>query len=403
MINNIRSFGRLRDWTVGRLRDWTVGSRPSLVTKALAEFTGCMIFHFIGSVAPTAATNAISLLVLVYYTARMSGAHLNPALTMTFAILGYTNPVEVIVYWMAQFVGCIFGALWVSLLVPRAYPEYDGCFHVHESMSDWMIVGWEAIGTFCFILPIFSVVWYTQHKSGYGNTGPIIVGFSLYAAASAVGPWTGAALNPARVVASPVVIGCRDSRTIPYYVAGEIIGAILVPIAIVPWYGVSSKLFSRDYSTSDDDVRDSSSPPESESNLASSPPDSNLALSPPESNLAKMQLDIIIDTSDVVTKESSPDGHMTEYRDSPNPNQSSPKRNSYGRPMMMSPARLPLAFHDDDPSMRGRVSRLKGLIKDIAAPKCENHYECMSRPINIDIDMMMRANNNRQSIDIDNR
>lgn len=239
------------------IRRWAFDSRPSLLTKAAAEFTGCMIFHFLGSVSPTASTNAVALMVLVYYTAKLSGAHLNPALTMTFALLGYTNPVEVLVYWIAQVSGCIFGAMWISALVPGLsigaptyskaqiamnYPYHDvsGCFQAEDGLSLAQTFGWEAVGTFCFILPIFSVVWYTQSKSGYGNTGPIIVGLSLYASASAVGQFTGGALNPARAVASAIVFKCPKGDLIWSYVAGEFVGAMVVPIAVIPWYGVSA-------------------------------------------------------------------------------------------------------------------------------------------------------------------
>ena len=238
---------------VHRLKQWIVGSNPSLLTKAAAEFTGCMIFHFLGSVSPTAATNAVSLMVLVYYTAKLSGGHLNPALTTTFALLGYTNPIEVLVYWIAQISGCIVGALLISALVPElpigvyvpaSNYNISGCFEAGPGITDGYVFGWETVGTFCFILPIFSVVWYTQSKSGYGNTGPIIVGLSLYAAASAVGQFTGAALNPARAIASAIVFDCHSSSSIWSYVAGEFAGALVVPIAIIPWYGVSATLES---------------------------------------------------------------------------------------------------------------------------------------------------------------
>lgn len=232
-----------------RIAGWTKNSRPGLLTKGTAEFTGCMLFHFLGSAMPTPATNAIALTVLVYYTAKLSGAHLNPALTTTFALLGYTNPVEVIVYWIAQVSGCIVGALWLAVLVPglgvghAAAPSssrLDGCFVPAPTIGGVSVLGWEAICTFCFILPIFSVVWYTQSKSGYGNTGPLIVGLSLYSAASVAAPWTGAALNPARAIASKIVFRCAPGPTYTgYYVAGELVGAAIVPIAVAPWYGMS--------------------------------------------------------------------------------------------------------------------------------------------------------------------
>lgn len=225
-------------------KKWIFEPKPNLVSKFFAETSACAIFHFIGSVSPTPWANGIALMVLVYYTAKTSGAHLNPALSLTFMLLGHTNPIEMLVYWTAQMFGCICGALWIALLVPGlgvgASPgAFSGCFYPPaDNMTKALVFGWEAFCTFCFILPIFSVVWYTLHKKGYGNTGPLMVGLSLVANAMAAGQFTGAALNPARVLASPVVFRC-DNTYLLYYVLGEFLGASLVPLIIAPWYGIS--------------------------------------------------------------------------------------------------------------------------------------------------------------------
>ena len=225
---------------------WVTGSTPSLLTKAYAEFVGCMIFHFVGSASPTAFSNASALMAMVYYTAKISGGHLNPALTLSFALLGHTNPLEMVVYWAAQVAGCMAGALWLAALIPGArvgssHPASAGCFEPSAGISAGRVWGWEAMCTFCFMVPIFSVVWYTQRKSGYGMTGPIMVGVSLYAAASAAAPWTGAALNPARALGSYLVFQCDGASSYPLaYVAGEMTAALLVPIAVLPWYGLSA-------------------------------------------------------------------------------------------------------------------------------------------------------------------
>lgn len=226
------------------LKKWITTPRPNLLSKFFAEFSACAIFHFIGSAAPTPWANGIILAVLVYYTAKTSGAHLNPALSLTFMLLGHTNPIEMIIYWIAQMMGCICGAIWLAILVPGLYFGIDGgmgCFYPPTQsiiMTKAYVFGWEALGTFCFILPIFSVVWYTLHKKGYGNTGPLMVGLSLVATALAVAPYTGAAFNPARVLASPAVFKCNNEFLF-YYVAGELLGASLVPFIIAPWYGIA--------------------------------------------------------------------------------------------------------------------------------------------------------------------
>lgn len=225
-------------------------SQNGLIAKFAMECIGCMMFHFVGSVSPNPVANGIMLMVLVYFTAKVSGAHLNPAVSLVFTVLGHINPIEMLMYWAAQISGCILGALWIACLVPSLYIRsdtntnlmvaYDGCFVPNKELSRAEIFGWEALSTFNFILPIFAVVWYTQTKNGYGNTGPIIVGLSLFANALACGPWTGAALNPARVLGSPAVFDCGVNKHIFYYIIGEITGAFAACLAIVPWYGISS-------------------------------------------------------------------------------------------------------------------------------------------------------------------
>jgi aquaporin Z len=232
------------------LKTWFTKPTPSILSKVAAEFIACAMFHFIGSVSPTAYTNGIALMVLVYYTAKTSGAHLNPALSLSFMFLGYTNPLELLFYWIAQILGCAFGALWISFLVPGLYigkqitrfPNriaYDGCFVPLSTLSDANIFGWEALCTFNFILPIFSVVWYTLHKPGYGTTGPLMVGLSLIANILVAASFTGGALNPARVLGSMIIFKCPSPITSVYYIMGELLGGLIVPVFIIPWYGVN--------------------------------------------------------------------------------------------------------------------------------------------------------------------
>lgn len=232
------------------IEKWLYEPRPRVISKIVAETIACMMFHFIGSIAPNPWANGIVLMVMVYYTAKTSGAHLNPALSLTFTLLGHTNPLEMVCYWFSQVLGCIFGALWIACLVPGLElrsiitrdgdgPFYDGCFVPAQGLNYRQVFGWEAMCTFTFIVPIFSVVWYTLHKKGYGNTGPLMVGLSLIASAFAAGPFTGAALNPARVLGSYLVFNCPNDKYVFFYIIGEMLAGAMVPLVIMPWYGVA--------------------------------------------------------------------------------------------------------------------------------------------------------------------
>ena len=222
---------------------WLTGDDPwrRLASKALGEMLGCMLFQFLGSLAPTALGNGVALTPLVFMLAKISGGHLNPAVTLTFALLGHSSPGELLIYWAAQISGCVLGALWIWGIVPNSQGT-NGCFVPRPYVSDISVFALEAAGTFCLVTPLFAVVWHTMHKSGYGVTGPLIIGLSLFSAASAVGPWTGAAINPARAMAGPLVFSCQASvRALPYYVLGELTGAVVASLAIAPWYGISAR------------------------------------------------------------------------------------------------------------------------------------------------------------------
>lgn len=221
-----------------------------ILYKFWAEFIGCMMFHFIGSVSGSAWGNGLALIVLIYFTAKVSGSHLNPSVSTTFMLLGHINPAELLIYWCAQIIGCIVGSLWIAALVPQliigktvdaSLLPLSGCFIPQDDLSSAQIFGWEALCTFCFITPIFAVVWYTQLKSGYGNTGPFIIGCSLIANALVAGPYTGGALNPARLLASPIVFKCPRDNSIPFYILGEMTAGITAPLFIIPWYGIYYK------------------------------------------------------------------------------------------------------------------------------------------------------------------
>lgn len=233
------------------LRKWLVDPRPRVYSKFIVETIACAIFHFLGSSSGTPFTNGIILMVLVYFTAKTSGAHLNPAVSLTFTLLGYTNPLEMLVYWIAQITGCAIGALWLALLIPSAAIRHDeiGCFTPLYELHNGAIYGWEAVCTFTFIVPIFSVVWYTNNKKGYGNTGPILVGLSLMASASAAAFYTGAALNPARVLGSIIVFNCSQiSRSKAWlYILGELTGGALAPCIIMPWFGICNTAWYIDW------------------------------------------------------------------------------------------------------------------------------------------------------------
>jgi aquaporin TIP len=77
--------------------------------------------------------------------------------------------------------------------------------------------------TFLLVLTVYAAA---VAKPGHGNTAPLAIGLSLYAAALTGGPYTGASLNPARTIGPACVFAC-NVRVSFLYIASELFGAAL--------------------------------------------------------------------------------------------------------------------------------------------------------------------------------
>eukprot|EP00437_Effrenium_voratum_P018125 CAMPEP_0181445200 /NCGR_PEP_ID=MMETSP1110-20121109/25464_1 /TAXON_ID=174948 /ORGANISM="Symbiodinium sp., Strain CCMP421" /LENGTH=332 /DNA_ID=CAMNT_0023569235 /DNA_START=64 /DNA_END=1062 /DNA_ORIENTATION=- len=201
----------------------------------VVEFIGVMFFQIIGGTsAPSMApfVNGFALAVWIYVAANISGGHLNPAVSLSTAICGFYPLVHTCLYILLQICGAILGALVTSALVPGADAKVGsgltgpGCFDrsvIHTSLTDGQVFGWECVMTFTLISTVYAC---GVAKPGHGSFTPFAVGLSLLCCAGSGGQYTGAALNPARVLGPTAVFKCGED--VAYlYVLGEFTAAIL--------------------------------------------------------------------------------------------------------------------------------------------------------------------------------
>lgn len=213
-----------------------------------AEFLGCLFFTFCTTLNNTPWTNAAVLSCWVYFSSHVSSAHLNPALSLAFVLLGHHHFVELHVYLTAQLTGSLCGAAIARFLVPWSVEEEIGCFKPAPRLDNWQIFGFECMLTASFIVSVFVVVFYTRDKLGFGNMGPMLIGLALLANGLAGGAYTGCALNPARVFASPIVIGCTNNNYVAHaYILGEFTGALIAVVIVSIFFGVNANAWFAKY------------------------------------------------------------------------------------------------------------------------------------------------------------
>ena len=184
---------------------------------------------FPDTISRSAAVVAPGLMVMgiIMFMGKVSGAHLNPAVSVGFALRGDFPWRRVPGYIVTQLVGATLAALFLQSVI-----------HVSATFgSNYVAAGYSATDAFLMeavlTLGLFSVVLGTA--SGAQNVGAIsALGIGGYIALAGLwgGPISGASMNPARTFGPDLVGG--DFSNYLVYVAGPLVGAIVaVGVAFV--------------------------------------------------------------------------------------------------------------------------------------------------------------------------
>jgi glycerol uptake facilitator protein len=152
----------------------------------------------------------------VYAVGGVTGAHINPAVTLAFAVRRDFPWRKVPGYIAAQVVGAFLGALLVYIVYKAAIDSYDRVHHVvrgqPDSVATYSIFAtfpagyfhtWlgpfidQVVGTACLVAFVFAVV-DEVNQPVRSNLAPLIVGFIVVAVGISLGANAGYAINPAR-------------------------------------------------------------------------------------------------------------------------------------------------------------------------------------------------------------
>jgi glycerol uptake facilitator protein len=190
----------------------------------------------------------LAVTIAVYSVNTISGAHLNPAVTIGMLVLGKIGPGLALGYIIAQMIGAFLGAVlvWLAYLPHWGATEDKaaklGVFCTSPAIrrpSANLIT--EIIGTFVLVLGVLAVLRPENLTAGSGFSngfGPALVGVIVWAIGLSLGGPTGYAINPARdlgpriahaVLPIPGKGGSDwDYAWVP--IAGPIIGGIIAAV-----------------------------------------------------------------------------------------------------------------------------------------------------------------------------
>src|SRR5215217_3592828 len=241
-----------------------------IVGAAIAELVGTFILVFGGTAVAVGAILArptagpaydslavalafgLALAAVVAAVGHVSGAHVNPAVTLGMAATGkfpwnYTPH-----YIGAQLVGAVLAALatWITFGGAGARGEAKlAATYPAQGVGDLQAFVVEILITFILVFVVMAVA--TDQRAP-AAIAPIAVGFALAVGVFIAGPVTGGSVNPARSLGPMIVAG--DLTSVWLYILGPIIGGCLeLCSTTAPWHrpkvqaSTEIRTYSQDY------------------------------------------------------------------------------------------------------------------------------------------------------------
>lgn len=229
---------------------------PSLVGECIAEFigTGLLIFFGVGCVAALVLTGAqfgqwevsimwgLGVAIAIYCTAGVSGAHINPAVTIALAAFHGFDKAKVVPYIVAQMLGAFCSAALVYALYSQLFADYEVAHHFLRSspealatagiFSTYPNAALSFFGAFAVEFVITAVLMFAILALGDENNGaprgamnPLLIGLLIAVIGGSLGPLTGFAMNPARDFGPKLFAylagwdyALSGARDIPYFI-----------------------------------------------------------------------------------------------------------------------------------------------------------------------------------------
>jgi aquaporin Z len=181
-----------------------------------------------GSLVAVALAHGLAIGTMVSAVGHVSGGHFNPAVTVAAWVTRRMASVAAVAYVAAQLAGGTIAALALRWLLPgEAWePVALGTPLVNPVLADWQAIALEAVLTFFLVWVVFATA--LDPEGAFGKIAGLAIGLVITMDILAAGPWTGAAMNPARSFGPALVSG--EFTGIWVYFLGPVIGGTVAAL-----------------------------------------------------------------------------------------------------------------------------------------------------------------------------
>lgn len=212
----------------------------NLLKRSAAEFIGTLVLVFVGcgcvalyqgDLLGIAAAFGLAVAVMIYAVGSVSGAHINPAVSIALCAVRKFPLKDTIAYIIAQMLGAFAGVLLIVLIGGTGVIETGlGATSPAPGISVWQALAAEVIGTFILMLVIMGAAVNRRAPAGFAG---IAIGSTVFSVIMVIGTVSGGSLNPARTFGPDLVnliFAGSDAlwTTFPLiYILGPVLGAVL--------------------------------------------------------------------------------------------------------------------------------------------------------------------------------
>ncbi len=188
----------------------------NVTQKLVAEFIGTFALIFFGAGAvcvdmqlrnnatggiglpAVALAHGLAIAIMVSALGHISGGHFNPAVTIGFWVTKKLSTPDTLLYWLAQVAGASAAAFLLRVVIPEEvwHNVALGTPELLRDFPSWAGLTLEATTTFFLVLVVFATA--VDERGAFRAIAGFGIGLTITLGILVAGPYTGAALNPAR-------------------------------------------------------------------------------------------------------------------------------------------------------------------------------------------------------------
>ena len=206
-----------------------------LVANSIDPYNiGIGILGGLGDWIAIALVFGLTVMICIYVFGKISGAHLNPAVTIGLLVTKNIALIDSIYYIVAQVIGACLGSLALYLCLGASAVTIGGLGATAPGLgvSYMQAMFAEFLGTFFLMMVVMGVAVDKKAEPGFAG---ISIGMTVAAVIAVLGAFTGASINPARTfgpyLMDTLLGGANLWTYFPIYLVGPILGAICAAFA----------------------------------------------------------------------------------------------------------------------------------------------------------------------------